>query len=202
MKKSLLVILGIALTFGLSAQVRFGVKLGGTLSELYMRAEGETENSDPKIGIKAGVILEYSFTESFALQPELLYVNNGGKFGDSEISEDIAFNLHNIQLPVNFKYKLGTDKLKFYVTGGPYLGYIAAARLSAGPVSINAFDEEINTEMQLKHFDFGVGAGFGIELSNRYIAGIGYQYGLANLTGAEGIKVKSGTFNLSIGYLF
>ncbi|MDR1898146.1 MAG: PorT family protein [Prevotellaceae bacterium] len=199
MKKSLLIILGIALTFGLSAQVRFGVKLGGTLSQLSNKVEGESENSDPKIGFQVGGLLEYSFSESFALQPELLYVNNGGKFGGGE-SEDVVFNLHNIQLPVNLKYKLGTDKLKFYVTGGPYLGYIAAARLSAGAVSINVFDDDAGTDM--KHFDFGVGAGFGIELSNKYVAGVGYQYGLANLTGSEGAKMKSGTFNLSIGYLF
>jgi hypothetical protein len=116
MKKVLFIILGIALTYGLNAQLRYGVKLGGTLSSLFMKAEGESDSSDPKIGIKAGGILEYSFSPSFALQPELLYINNGGKFID-----DLSFNLHNLQLPVNIKYKTGTDKLKFYVTAGPYL---------------------------------------------------------------------------------
>jgi opacity protein-like surface antigen len=199
MKKVLLIILGIALTYGVDAQLRYGVKLGGTLSSLYMKAEGESDSSDPKIGIKAGGILEYSFSPYFALQPELLYINNGGKFED-----DLLFNLHSLQLPVNVKYKMGTEKLKFYVTAGPYLGYIFAARLKNGPVSIDAFDEEVNTGtgLELKHLDFGVGAGFGIKIAGKYIVGTGYQYGLANITGAEGVTVKTGTFNLSIGYLF
>ncbi|MDR0682675.1 MAG: PorT family protein [Dysgonamonadaceae bacterium] len=197
MKKTLLLFLGLALTYGLNAQLRYGVKLGGTLSDLSLKSEGESERSDPKIGFQIGGILEYSFSTSFALQPELLYVNNGGKFEDN-----LSFNLHNLQLPVNIKYKMGTDKLKFYVTAGPYLGYIFAARLKSGPVSIDAFDEAVNTEMQLKHFDFGLGAGFGIEISNKYVVGTGYKYGLANITGAEGVNVKVGTFNLSIGYLF
>jgi hypothetical protein len=197
MKKILLVILGIALTYGLDAQLRYGIKFGGTLSELSLKSEGESDNSDPKIGIKAGAILEYSFLSSIALQPELLYINNGGKFED-----DLSFNLHQLQLPVNIKYKMGTEKLKFYVTAGPYLGYIFAARLKMGPVSVDAFDETVNTEMKLKHFDFGAGAGFGIEILNKYIVGTGYKYGIANLTGVENVTVKAGTFNLSVGYLF
>jgi opacity protein-like surface antigen len=197
MKKVLLIILGIALTYGVNAQLRYGIKLGGTLSNLSMKAEGKSENSDPKIGIQAGGILEYSFSPSFSLQPELLYVNNGGKF-----ENDLSFNMHNLQLPVNVKYKMGTDKLKFYVTAGPYLGYIVAARLKVGSVSVNAFDESVNNEMKLKHFDFGLGAGLGIEIAERYIVGAGYKYGLANLTKAEGVTVKTGTFNLSVGYLF
>ncbi|MDR2651540.1 MAG: PorT family protein [Prevotellaceae bacterium] len=197
MKKVLLIILGIALTYGVNAQLRYGIKLGGTLSNLSTKTAGESDNSDPKIGIQAGGILEYSFSPSFSLQPELLYVNNGGKF-----ENDLSFNMHNLQLPVNIKYKMGTDNLKFYVTAGPYLGYIFAARLKTGSVSVNAFDESVNNEMKLKHFDFGLGTGLGIEIAERYIVGVGYKYGLANLTKVEDVTVKSGTFNLSIGYLF
>jgi opacity protein-like surface antigen len=59
----------------------------------------------------------------------------------------------------------------------------------------------------LKRFDFGLGAGLGIELSSRYTIGVGYQYGLANLSNygkSDGYSetIKSGIFNLSIGYLF
>jgi opacity protein-like surface antigen len=195
MKKVLLIFLGIALTLGVDAQLRYGVKLGGTLSQLSMKDGKETENSDPKFGFQAGGILEYSFSTSFALQPELLYVNNGGKFED-----DLFFNLHSVQLPVNLKYKVGPEKLKFYVNAGPYLSYIFSARLKMGPVSIDAFTEEL--EMRLKHFDFGVGAGLGIEFSNKFIAGVGYNYGLSSITKIDDIKVKTGTFNLSVGYLF
>jgi hypothetical protein len=56
--------------------------------------------------------------------------------------------------------------------------------------------------MQLKHFDFGIGVGFGTEFSNKYIVGVGYKYGIANLTKEKNETFKAGTFNLSVGYLF
>jgi opacity protein-like surface antigen len=200
MKKVLLIILGLALTYGLNAQVRFGVKLGGTLSKLYAESDGETESSDPKIGFKIGGLLEYSFSPSFALQPELLYVGNGGKYKDDDA--DVSFNFHNLQLPINLKYKVGTDNLKFYATAGPYLGYIVAAKLKSGSVSVDLFDEELEEAVPLKRLDYGIGAGLGIEISSKYIVGVGYKYGLANLADVDEGSMKTGTFSLSIGYLF
>jgi opacity protein-like surface antigen len=203
MKRMLLITLGLVLTYGLDAQLRYGIKLGGTLSSIYEKYTGEgggSENSDPKLGIKAGAILEYSFSPSFALQPELLYVNSGGKYKFDEGTESLKMNLHQLQLPVNVKYKMGTDNLKFYVAAGPYIGYIFAAR--------EKWSDEDESESlygegsRLKHIDFGVGAGLGIEISNKYIVGAGYKYGMSNLTKAENAKVKTGTFDLSIGYFF
>jgi opacity protein-like surface antigen len=205
MKKILLIILGLALTYGVNAQVRFGVKLGGTLSYLSFKYDGESERSDPKIGFLAGGVLEYSFSSSFALQPELLYVNNGGKYenfytdGYSLVPVPTTAIFHNLQLPINLKYKIGSDNLKFYATAGPYFGYILSAKEKfkddSGSVTVDLEG--------IKKFDFGIGAGLGIEISNKYTVGVGYKYGLANLNdGGEGAKIKIGTFGLSIGYLF
>jgi opacity protein-like surface antigen len=190
------------LAYGLTAQVRYGVKIGGTLSSFYGEYDGESDNSDWKIGIKAGAFLEYSFSPSLALQPELLYVNSGGKYKSEYGNETIIGkdNLHQLQLPINLKYKMGADNLKFYVAAGPYLGYIFAARSkwSDDDESENLYGED----SALKHFDFGLGAGVGIEISNKYIIGADYKYGMSNLTKNEDMTIKTGTFNLSVGYLF
>jgi hypothetical protein len=213
MKKVLLIILGIALTYGLDAQSRYGVKLGGTLSSLYSKSTGEgggSNNTDPKIGIEAGALLEYSFSPSLALQPELLYVNNGGKQKAAHEGESISERiiLHQLQLPINIKYKMGTDKLKFYVAAGPYLGYIFAARSKQTYKNENeGINESRNNNLygdgsDMKHFDFGMGVGFGVELLNKYIVGTGYKYGISSLTKTENVTLRTGTFNLSVGYFF
>ncbi|MDR2424843.1 MAG: PorT family protein [Prevotellaceae bacterium] len=207
MKKVCLVILGVAFTLVLNAQVRYGVKAGGTLSNVFMSIEGQKESGNMKIGVQAGGLLEYSFSESFALQPELLYVLNGTS--DKEEGVEMTMSFHNIQLPINLKYKIGADNLKFYATAGPYLGYIAAGRAKASTsangvnasASMDIFATPLKEELQLKRFDFGVGVGLGVEISKMLI-GVGYQFGLANLTGATGASLKTGTFNLSIGYFF
>jgi opacity protein-like surface antigen len=201
MKKIVLIVLGIVLTYGVSnAQVRFGIKAGGTLSNITVKEEGISIKSDPKFGFEVGGLLEYSFSESLSLQPELLYVNSGGKFDAGLLDENAIFQFNQLQLPVNLKYKIGTDNLKFFVTAGPYLGYLFSAKIKVGPVSVDAFTEELG--LQLKHLDLGLGVGFGAEISSKFIVGAGYKYGLANLTESKGITVKSGMFNLSVGYLF
>jgi hypothetical protein len=208
MKKVFLIILGIALTYGVNAQLRYGIKVGGILSDISFKENGKTKSSDPKVGFELGGILEYSFSSSLSLQPELLFVNNGGiKISNNVFSLTSKYTFNQFQLPINLKYKMGTEQLKFYVAAGPYFGYIfsAKAKHSGGNLQ-NLFigDNPQNLfkgKDPMKHVDFGIGVGFGIEFYNKYIVGTGYKYGIANLSrGNETMKI--GTFDLSIGYLF
>jgi hypothetical protein len=202
MKKVLLIILASVLAHGLNAQLRCEMKAGGTVSNFSMKEKGASRGSNIKIGLEIGGILEYSFSRSFALQPELLYVNNGGKFESDFFDDDMSFNLHQLQLPVNLKYRLGGTKMrKFYAIAGPYLGYIVSAREKVGAVTMNALKKGL-LGIQLNRFDFGIGLGLGIEISNKYLVAAGYKHGIANLTKAEGVNLKARIFNLSLGYLF
>ena len=208
MKKILLVLFCVALTVGVNAQVRFGAKVGGTLSNLTLKYDGEKEDIfKAGLGFQVGGVLEYSFSESFALQPELLFLLNNVKDKEEEEYEGVSakYTFSSIQLPVNLKYKFGTENLKFYATAGPYFGYIASVKAKiedeedGTSVSIDLFDKD--SEMELNHLDLCLGVGFGVEIS-KITVGVGYQYGLANLTSAKDQSLKARTFNLSIGYFF
>ena len=203
MKKSFLLILSVAFTLGLNAQIRYGVKAGGTLSNVFITEDGISESGNMKIGVQAGGLLEYSFSESFALQPELLYVLNGTSEKDGGANYTLSF--HNIQLPINLKLKFGAENLKFYATAGPYLGFLAGATTSSsvGGIrgTVNLFAEEFRDFLKIRRLDFGIGAGFGVEVS-KISVGVGYQFGLANLTSVDNTSLKVGTFNLSVGYFF
>jgi hypothetical protein len=199
------------MALGVNAQIRYGVKLGGTLSSLTMKNDGvKVDLFKPGVGLKFGGVLEYSFSNSLALQPELLYVfNNAGTKDIEGVEETFGINpkwaYQSIQLPINLKYKMGIENLKFYVTAGPYLGYIVSAKMKAKisglSTSIDLFNEDVSEGLQLRHFDFGLGVGFGVEIS-KIAVGVGYQYGIANLTSADQGSLKLGTFNLSAGYFF
>jgi hypothetical protein len=213
MKKVLLVLFFVALTVGVNAQVRFGAKVGGTLSNITAKNDGKkVDATKAGIGFQLGGVLEYSFSESIALQPELLYVLNNVKVKDVAEGLSSKFVLQSIQLPVNFKYKFGVENLKFYATAGPYLGYIVSAKEKIkGTVEDEGIKFDINedtdlfdkekSDLELKHLDLGVGVGFGVEIS-KFTVGVGSQYGLANLTSRDKASFKLGTFNLSVGYFF
>jgi opacity protein-like surface antigen len=217
MRKVFLVIIAVSFAFGVNAQIRFGVKAGGTLSNLTSEYNGVKDDAfKAGIGFNIGGVLEYSFTESFALQPELLYVMNNIKPKDEDaeiVDMNMKLQFQSIQIPINLKYKFGTESLKFYVTAGPYLGYITSAKIKAEMLGIKIsadlydMDELEDADLEgidfgLKHLDFGVGAGFGIEISSKFTVGVGYQYGLSNLTKVDQASLKTGAFNLSVGYFF
>jgi hypothetical protein len=215
MKKILLLLLLFcaALTFEANAQIRYGAKLGGTLSSITLKAGGtKVDEFKAGVGLQFGGVLEYSFSESFALQPELMYVFSNSKmktsanlFGFEDGTPDVKWAFQSIQLPINLKYKMGVENLKFYVTAGPYLGYLVSGKLKAEASgisgSIDLFESETTGDSGFKRFDFGLGAGFGVEVS-KFAVGVGYQYGIANLISASDGSFKLGTFNLSVGYFF
>ena len=222
MKKYLLIVCCLAFTLGLNAQLRFGAKVGGTLSSLSQKTGNVTDNNTkPRFGFLIGGMAEYSFTEDFALQPELLYLLGGSKMSAREevlipivgsISADTesTTTLHYIQLPVNLKYKFGIEGLKFYVTAGPYFSLIAGGNTSstytynilgvAGTAG-NEQDLFASDNQVLKRADVGLGVGFGIEI-RKIMLGAGYNFGLTNIAKSTNSTTKTGTFNLSAGYFF
>ncbi|MDR2467088.1 MAG: PorT family protein [Prevotellaceae bacterium] len=198
MKKCLLIVCGLAFTLGLNAQLRFGAKVGGTMSSMFLKEGNVTiDAAKARLGFLLGGMMEYSFTESFALQPELLYVLNGAKFKALEGTLESTTSLHNIQLPVNLKYKMGVEGLKFYVTAGPSLSFIAGAKQKSNNISVDLFEGDEG----LKRIDFGLGVGLGVEISKIAI-GLNYNYGLSNIAKGSNSTTRTGTFALSVGYFF
>lgn len=200
MKKITLILIALALFTGLNAQVRWGIKAGGNISKVSMKVDSEKVNGiGTRFGFHFGGVMEYSFDPSFAIQPELLFMNNGSSIKEGEEKGNIKLN--QIQVPINLKYKVGTDDLKFFATAGPYFSYILSAKLGVEndmtSVDINLY----SNGSEMKRLDFGVGAGIGVEV-RKTTFGLGYQYGIANLTGTDNASFKLGTFQFSVGYFF
>lgn len=108
--------------WGANAQ-SFGVRGGGVLSGL----NGETINeSDMKAkgGFYVGAFVEIPIGTMFALQPEVIYSQQGAKwkfdaFGESHSA---TLNMNYINVPVMFKVKLGNLAL----LGGAQLGFLVS----------------------------------------------------------------------------
>lgn len=204
MKKTVFLLAALCVFTLVNAQdspVRFGAKGGVNLSNINF---GDIDaNSKMGFGFHLGGVMEYSFSESLALQPALLFMQNGGKLSDSD--ESVTYRFNQIQLPVNLKYKFGSDELKMFVTAGPYLGYMLSANMKMDGVSIDLLDKDLwNSEDMdpMKRLDCGIGFGVGVELNQNINIGLGYQLGLNNLDPNKDSKLKIGTIQLSVGYFF
>ena len=103
MKK--IVLLAIATIMGASAsfaQLSFGVKGGFSATNFW----GEDINHGIKPSYQAGLLMEYKFTDKFAISPEVLFTSQGGKISSTsellgiKADGDMTFNTNYINVPV------------------------------------------------------------------------------------------------------
>ena len=212
MKKFKVVLIAAAILFGthVSAQnspLTFGVRAGVNFSGIW--GDVEELDADSKVGFQVGVTMDMPLTPALYLMTGLHLTTTGFKFDAGEVlnvSLEGTTNLMYLQLPIHLGYKFevgnGT-RLVFH--GGPYVAYGVGGNTSVGVgiarVSVPSF--EGNEEMDgFNRFDFGVGAGFGIEFS-RMTVGLGFDLGLANIHPDSGDdSVRNWNSHLTVGWRF
>jgi len=206
MKKLILIATILFAVANLSAQIRFGVKAGANFSTLYVSGDRTGINAEQykgRFSYHFGAVMEYSINEMFSIQPEFMYMNQGSnlKKDNSFSMTDGHVTLNTLQLPVNLKVKFPVGKNQIFVYGGPYLSYHIYGKV-AGKIDGKKEDFELFKKGDdMKRLDYGVGVGVGMEI-NKFAIGLGNQFGLADINGASGSKMKTGNLTVSVGYFF
>ena len=154
-----------------------GIKGGLNLSSLT--TDGNDEKN-LKVGFHAGVYNKIALSETFAIQPELLYSIKGIKLNYDEsgfADGESKFNLSYIDLPVKMVFNLSENlELQF----GPYVSYLVYANVDTDADVLNYFEIDSEDEIDRKNFntlDYGLTAGIGFDL-DPIILGINYNMGL------------------------
>ncbi len=160
--------------------IDFGLKGGLNLSSI----SGSGIEADSKTGFHAGVILEVSLLETFAIQPEVLYSTQGAKSGSGA-----DLTLDYLSVPVLAKYYLvpGTLSIDF----GPQFSFLLDD-------NINILDLVADTDAE--SFELGGVIGLGVKLPLSIFAQVRYVRGITTL--AENPDVNSNLFQVSVGYRF
>lgn len=154
----------------LSFAQQFGIKAGGNLSSLSKDATLSEQKS--KIGFYAGAFVNVPVAESFSVQPEVLYSNQGAKA--TVLNNDVKLNMDYINVPVMFQYNATPE---FYLEAGPQFGFLVNTKLDTGNSTANTLLNALNSKDNYNAFDFGLGLGAGyyftqnIGITARYVAG-------------------------------
>ncbi len=143
--------------------VKGGVSLGYAINSFK-----DFKSKDMRMGAIAGLYGRYYFTDFFAIQPELLYVQKGGKQAiDSKTSQITKLDYMQLPLLLDFNIK---KVVHFHV--GPYAAYLLNAKQTNTKRSLASKD--------FKRFDYGISAGISGSYSIFEI-GVRSDYGLANV---------------------
>ncbi|QGY47674.1 outer membrane beta-barrel protein [Maribellus comscasis] len=177
--KRIVLIAILTLSFGTLVYAQNSAKgIKGGLNFSSLSTDGN-DDKNLKMGFHAGVFTKIPFSESFAVQPELLYSGKGIKLNYDEnafADGETKFNLNYIDVPVKLVFNLSED---FEFQFGPYVSYLINANTDT---DAEFFGGEYNSsdEMDGDHFntiDYGLTAGLGFDL-DPMIFGLNYNLGL------------------------
>ncbi len=163
---------------------RFGVKGGVNLSQIYVNSV-EVENKSNKVGLHGGLWAKIPTGDLFAIQPELLYSNNGSRIRYTASNaagiqgSEVRFNLNYIQLPVLASLTLGP----FSFQAGPYASYLIGANVKNLEID-NAVNPTLVADLNENNFnrlDYGLAGGLAIDIRG-FQLGARYNHGLREVT--------------------
>lgn len=209
-------LLAISLLIGVAANAQeqpltFGVKAGMNLSNYG----GDAENTDAKIGFNVGVTVDYALTQDLFLMSGLDFSIKGAKatekdsFGTVEVEYEYTSSPMYLQLPVHIGYKFEVSEgVKLNLHAGPYIAYgIGGKEKMKIKGNVPGVDLEADEDVDLfgkdglNRFDFGLGLGVGVEFG-KFGVGLGYDLGLANISGESDYKLSNMNAYLTVGYKF
>lgn len=169
MKKNNFLVVALIVAFSTIAttgysQIRLGLRGEVGLNKAtFTKDVIEVENLNSfKLGPTVEVMLP---AMSFGVEASVLYNNN--RMNVTNDNATIEITNHYIDIPVNFKYKLGIlEPLKIYAAAGPY----ARIHVSGDDIKFTAVTDDIKA----KTFEAGVNLGLGLEIFKRIAVGVNY----------------------------
>ena len=156
---------------GSDSDMKFGVKAGYTPSTNFTGDAG----TDATTGFYIGGLVDFSVSEKFHVQPELLYSAEGAK--------DAKLNF--LRIPIMAKYYVAEG---FNLQAGPELAFKAGG--------------DSSVKDSVKSLDYGLGLGAGYEMPSGLMFDARYNLGLANIYDGSGFKIGTASINLGLGYRF
>ncbi len=193
----------------LNAQLGLGLRGGINFAtaELEEKIDGtwESDYKDFVPRINAGLIAEISFSEMFALQPEVNFIQKGYKTTfQNGTTYDSKVLMNYVEVPVFVKGRFGTDLVKFNVLAGPSIGYAFNGKVKSDDTEIDIdFDKD-----QIKQYDVSALLGIGVELK----AGPGnifldarLNWGITNLddsSNSDDFNWHNRGIGIGVGYIY
>lgn|SRR5690606_8795586 len=181
-------------TSSIAQDRRMGVKGGLNLSNLYV---DDVNDENARVGFHVGVYGQLFSTETFAIQPELLYTTKGSETEwDGLIDQTTKFNLNYLELPVLAVFKLG-DAAEIHV--GPYFSYLLGANIDTDG-DLGGSNQDLDRD-NFNAFDFGLTGGVGLNFGAIQI-GARYNYGLTEIADSNAAEVLLGDAKNSCAQLY
>ena len=196
MKKLLLIIIGIALSFQLSAQgFTFGPLIGFNSSSLTTNID--TLTNEAKANFLFGAFIRMG--KKIYIQPELVWTTKGGILINTDVSNleaEMQIKMKQIEIPVLVGWRLinfGIGNIR--IMGGPAAGIVMDKTVTA-----NDLVKDPIPETSLKDLVWSAQLGAGVDVLFLSLD-IRYEFGLSNIyNGSESYNMKNNLWRFSLAW--
>ncbi len=167
---------------GYSQTPVLGIKAGANVSNLRVKSN----NTDYKAGVNLGLLAHIHLSKDWALQPEVMYSQQGGK---STNNNKLTTNLDYINVPLLAQYMFSNG---FRLEAGPQIGFLVSAKSKLDGNSTNVKGNYKSTDVS-----FPIGLGFlspaGLGVDARWVPG------LSNIQ-SSGTSTNNNVFQIGLFY--
>ncbi|KAA3439179.1 porin family protein [Rufibacter hautae] len=183
--KKFLSVAALFLFFALGAHAQTSLGLKGGLNVSTIRIPNV--DIDPRLGVHFGGFASTPISSRFALQPEIVYSQQGVK------ANQYTYTYHYLNVPLIFK---GTISGGLHLQVGPQFGILLAADRKEGRTTLDITDSR-------NRYDGAIALGLGYDVSAWQISAR-YNLGLSDVRDGSdnGINHTNNVFQLSLGYKF
>ena len=176
-------------TFSIAqSELTFGIKGGVNFTGFHTGSSTYTN----EFGINIGGIAEYTISNRFSVQAELLFNQKAGGYSFKDNSNlflgNVDLKLGYIDIPILAKVYLG-NKFSFQV--GPQIGLNISEKTEFNGAEV---------ESEVKTLDTAIVGGFGYQFDLGLFIQTRYTYGLSEIL--ENERYKNSVISLSLGYEF
>ena len=222
MKKLFLTVFSLTAFIASAQDFSFGIKAGANfaaignsdeplfdpadtfdLSELNFVSSSGGDNGG-LTAIYFGVYAEIPVSETFSIQPELLYSKQGGTqdgslvFQEANVNYESTFNLSYLTVPIMAKFYVAKG---LSLEAGPQIGFLLKSEFDIevnNALFASSTTEDVKDFTKSNDFAFNIGAGYqlnsGLNFNLRYNIGLTDAY--------EDIDAKNSVFQVGVGYTF
>ena len=223
MKKILLAAAAALMTIGAYAQYRptFIVSAGYQGASLKVENNSDTQlASGARVGVDADFSVIDAGAVNFSIRPGVHFSMKGSKYANGldlgslgSFSGSVTDHLYYLDVPVLANVGFNAGGFGVYVNAGPYVGFgVGSSRTTVTSTETVITDPKTNVDSNstnlfaedggiYKPFDWGFQLGAGVEF-NRFLVGVGTQFGLGNISRFDNVSVKNSDFFVTVGYRF
>lgn len=220
MRKLLLTISFLLLSFILFAQSQFKIKVGANSANVESTGETVDAGMVPAsiTSFNFGGLAEFKLNTTYYFQPGIFFTKKGYKFDYSASESDYSVSLKSkvnvsyIEIPLNIIGKFDAAPGKFILGAGPYIAYALSGKSKGnfkydGPGTSEDISQPTDGKVEfgdgvdeMKKVDFGINMLAGYEFLNGRFFSLGYGLGLNNLSNDQEETIKNRVISLSIGF--